>query len=526
MIPRPYQTQAVDAISEALKTHRKVGVVLPTGSGKSLVEAIVIDRIVDTLGFNQCVVITCHLADVVDQLHLSYCQSGRYGKQAIRFTSRNKPKVMTRVVFATIQSMTSSGARKYWTEDPMRKDVAAVVIDEAHQFGTDSYETLTEDLFPKALYIGFSATPYRKNQYSFSQFETVAYAISSKELISQGFLVEPRLYALKMEHMDPAERFASVIKIWKEKEMSRGFVSVVYLRNKQEAQEMRLVAEEANIRVSFVCGEDSEQYCRQLYEDCRQGKVEMIVNVRKLETGVDIPNIGAIFMPYGTSSVVTYLQRIGRGLRLYKGKTKCNVYVFGSAPSIESGKWERIQKEALAARDPMDSVAKLEDDLADLIEDGAPSDRIAWTQEAIRACHLMIDGQMPAVAQLIAEKKFPDKYNKAIASLAPLIHQAQAANPGGEPIPVSAAQNAVLLHRHRFKQDAIARLTGSEAEAILAAFKTYFTTRGPYILQSGPFAGRHVADTPHMYRRHIKDKTNYAIWQKWIRAGSPKSGES
>ncbi|HYX39944.1 MAG TPA: DEAD/DEAH box helicase [Oligoflexus sp.] len=521
MIPRPYQIQAVDAVTEALKTYRKVGAVLPTGSGKSLVEAMVIDRIVDGLTFNQCVVVTCHLTDVIDQLHLSYSEHGRYGKQAMRFTARNKPKMGTKVVFATIQSMTSSGARKYWTENPMRKIVKAVVIDEAHQFGTDSYETLTEDLFPKALYIGFSATPYRKNQYSFSQFETVAYAISSKELITQGFLVPPKLFQLCMEHMEPAERFAGVIKIWQEKEMSRGFVSVVYLRSKQEAQEMRLVAEEAKIRVAYVSGDDSEQYCRQLFEDCRQGKIEMLVNCRKLETGIDIPNIGAIFMPWGTSSVVTYLQRIGRGLRLYRGKTECNVYVFGSSPSIESGKWTRIQREALDARNPLDSVAKLECDLADLIEDGAPSDRIHWTQEAIKACHLMLDGQMPNVAQMIAEKKFPEKYHKSIASLAPLIHQAAASNPDAAQTAASEAQIAILSHKHKFKGNGL-NLTSGEAEAIISAFKKYFS-RGEYILQHGPFAGKHIADTTNMYRRHMtRQGPNWAVYQKWVRAGQPK----
>src|SRR6478735_330481 len=214
MIPRAYQIEAVDAASAALKFNRKIGLVLPTGSGKSLVEILLIDRMVDELRFNQAVLIVSHLADVVDQLHMAYLKHGRYAKQSMRLTSRVKPRMTTKVLFGTVQLLTSASSRQFWTSDPMRKDVVSVIIDEAHQFGCDSYDIMDNVLFPMAKWIGFSATPYRNNQYSFAQFDAVPYAIDSATLIEQGFLVPPRLFEMRLEGTDADERFASVVRIW------------------------------------------------------------------------------------------------------------------------------------------------------------------------------------------------------------------------------------------------------------------------------------------------------------------------
>lgn len=518
MKPRDYQLEAAEKITAAIKINQKVGAVMPTGSGKSLVETMVIDNIVDDLTFNQCVLVVCHITDVVDQLSVAYGLHGKHGKKALRLAPRIKPRVPTKVIFCTIQMLVSEGARKFWTKDPMRKEVTHIIIDEAHQFGTDGYETLHSDLFPFAKIIGFSATPYRRNQYSFSQFDVLAYSIDTKTLIQRGFLCPPKLFTLNMEEMDSAERYAAVIKIFLEKERERGLVSVVYLRSRNEAQEMQLVAEEAGVKVAFISGESSQTECRELYAKARSGDIEMICNVKKLETGIDIPGIGAIFMPFGTNSVVTYLQRIGRALRPFTGKREAHVYVFGDAPSVEGGKWQRIQRDALEARDPLDPLLNLEDELLDLIEEGAPAARIAWTREAIKACELLLAGNMKSVAELISEKRFPDKYSKALAKLAPMIKDKEVTE--SVRIPISEAQISILSLHHKFRHEHIKNLSIGEAGAIIGALSDYFA-RDAFILQQGPFAGTHIADTPPMYRRHIKDRENLKLWKEWIRAGRP-----
>lgn len=519
MIPRQYQLEAVDAVSNALKHHRKVGAVLPTGSGKSLVETMLCDRICDGLGFNQAVLVVSHLTDVVDQLHHAYATHGRYAKNSLRLNARQKPRVLSKVLFGTVQGLTTNGSRSYWNSDPMRKDVVVVLIDEAHQLGCDSYDILINDLFPLAKVIGFSATPFRSNQYSFSQFDVVPFAIDTQTLIDQGFLARPQLFQLRFEGTDSAERFASIIKIWRERERERGLVSIVYLRTTAEAQEMRLVAEQEGIKVDYVDGQSPEAFCRNLFARARAGEVEIIVNCRKLETGIDIPNIGSVFMPFGTGSVVTYLQRVGRALRVYPGKALAHIYVMGDAPSIERGEWQKIHAAALKAKKALDPIEKLAEELQALEEDAAPAHRIAWTKAAIEACERLQSGNMRSLAELIAEKRFPPKYARAIQEITRRI-QPERIPEGAFEKPLSESQNSVLVRRHGFPQESVQKLSSAEAGAILGAISDFYA-RSPWILQTGPHAGKHIADTPTMYRRHLKDPANRILWQKWIKAGRP-----
>lgn len=514
MLPRPYQKEAIDRITAALQIHDRVGAVMPTGSGKSLVETCVIDNLCDSLKFNECVLVVCHITDVVEQLMDTFVKEGRYGKSAVRYTSRTKPRVTSKIVFATSQSVISPRGMSYWHEDPMKKEVKYLLIDEAHRIGTDGSSTMIDTLFPRAKVIGLSATPFRKNQFSFCQFDHVAYAIDTQSLIDAKYLTAPRLFEMKLEGQPEHERFASIFKIWEEKEKARGLVSVVYLQSTQQAQEMRLIFEERKVKVAFVDGSSPEPYCRDLYRRARAGEVEVIVNCRKLETGIDIPNIGAVFMPYQSKSVTSYLQRVGRALRPFGGKDFAHIYVSGSAPSIKEGQWSRLQRDALQAKDPLDCVANLVDDLEQLTEDSAPPERIAWTRSAIQACELLIGNGMRSVAELVAEKRFPQKYNRVIMDVVGRM------GPVGHNDAITEQQIRALTGRHAFKDHDVVRLGSGEAEAILKALDSFYK-RDPFILQSGPHAGKHISETPSMYRRFIKDPGNRALMNRWFAAGKP-----
>lgn len=515
MIPRPYQQEALTLALRAVEQHKSVGLVLPTGSGKSLIECQLIDELLKTLRFGECILVTSHLTDVVEQLQQFYAANGQGAKSAMRMSGRDKPRVSHKVVFATVQTLTSDRGMSYWRDDPMRQVCRYLLIDEAHLFGTDGYLKLI-DALPGVKICGFSATPFRQNQFSFGQFETVAYAIDTHTLIAQGYLCPPKLFEMDMGDMPTSERFASIVRIWRDREAVRRLVSVVYLRSTAEAQEMRLVAENAGIRVEYVSGESSDRFCRELYARSRDSQVDMIVNCKKLETGIDIPNIGAIFMPFATKSVVVYLQRIGRALRPSPGKEMAHVYVYGSAPSIKDGTWKRLHRDAIYAKDPLDPIQNLEDDLEAMEDEGIPEERLAWTRNAIDACRLLIRDGLRPVAELLAEKKFPNKYSRAIREIVGRIHPADTS----ERNPISESQISLLTRKHGFTEADVLKLSAEEAEPLLVALEGYLQ-RNPFILQEGPHMGKHISDTPSMYRRYMRSEANIKVWQRWKKAGEP-----
>lgn len=513
---REYQTEAIEKTLAAITDFPSVGVVMPTGSGKSFVQIKIIEQLMSRLAFGEGIIVVAHISDVVDQLMDAFALHSAFKNNAFRLKGNEKPRINSKVFYTTIQTLVGDRAKEFFRQGLTRKTIKYILIDEAHTFGCDSYDIMINDMFPDARVIGFSATPYRSNSYSFAQFSTVSYAIDTQTLIDAGFLCQPKLRIMDIGQQSTAERMASVIRIFKAEERSRGFVSVVYTRSKEEAQELRLAFEEANVAVDFVSGESTEKFCRDLYARARRGAVEVIVNCKKLETGIDIPNIGAIFMPWPIKSVTGYLQRIGRALRQHPGKLSANIYVFGDAPSLKDAKWQRLHKDAVTARDPLDPIEALVDDLEDMQGEAASEERIAWTRTAIEVCQELLKQDLRPIAELIAEKRFPQRYNRAIQKImAKLVKK-----PGSVSL-ASEAQIDALTHSHGFRREDIIRLSECEAQSLIVALNAYLH-RDPYVLKQGPHAGKHIGDTPPMYRRYIKDPVNKSLWLKWVQHGRPE----
>ena len=517
---REYQVEAIEKTLKAVADFPTVGVVMPTGSGKSYVQGRIIDKLISGLSFGEGILVVSHISDVVDQLMDDFVKHSPHKNNAFRLKGNDKPRIASKVFYSTIQTLIGDRAKEFFRSGLTKKQIKFIIIDEAHLFGCDSYDIMTQEMFPFARVIGFSATPFRANQYSFSQFSTISYAIDTQSLIDLGFLCPPKLVVMDIGRQSASERMASVIRIFKAEERARGFVSVVYTRTKEEAQELRLAFEEANVKVEYVSGESNDKFCRDLYRRARNGSVEVIVNCRKLETGIDIPNIASIFMPWPIKSVTGYLQRIGRALRQFPGKVSANIYVFGDAPSLKDAKWQRLHKDAVTARNPLDPIENLVDDLEDLQANDAPEERIAWTQTAIEACRDLIKNDLRPIAELLAEKRFPQRYNRAIKKLMSTIVK----KPGSVSL-ASEAQIVALTHSHGFRKEDINRLSECEAQSLLACLDGYLQ-RDPYVLKQGPHAGKHIGETPPMYRRYIKDPVNKSLWLKWVQSGRPEECQS
>ena len=62
---------------------------------------------------------------------------------------------------------------------------------------------------------------------------------------------------------------------------------------------------------------------KQMVEDFRQGKIQVLVNVDVFSEGFDCPDVEFVQMARPTLSLAKYLQQVGRGLRKTDGKETC-----------------------------------------------------------------------------------------------------------------------------------------------------------------------------------------------------------
>lgn len=510
---RPYQSDAAKAILEDIKTFDSCSAVLPTGSGKTLILVELIDKIRDRLPLDGMILVLCHLSDPLYQLYEAYCQFGDRPKRVIKWKgSMFSNSLSVDTVFASMQKMAKS--EDFWRRRNKQKMVrhpSYIIIDEAHAYGAHSYNQIRK-FFPNAKIIGLSATPYRNNKFSFSLFEKVSYTIAMGELIKLGYLVEPRLTQITLEDTSDAGRIAMCYKIWLEKEKPRGLPTIIYFPTTDHAKAAE-AALSGKARVAYMDGSTSHGRVTQVVTSAKKGELDIIVNCQKLETGIDIPPIGSIMMPYKCGSVSRYIQRVGRGLRLYEGKTHCNVYLCGDSPSIEKGEWVKLHNDSLKVKETLPS-----DELIDGLEDIADRDfhLIKWTKEAIEACEKLESSDMITLANHLAKRRFPKKYDRHLQEI---MHYAKTTSENKSP--ATEEQIFILKETLGFEDRAVRNLSQREADALLNGFRRW-VHRDPWIIKRGPYIGKHPAEVPGLYKKHCNDPQVKATFYDWYRAGKPR----
>ena len=98
------------------------------------------------------------------------------------------------------------------------------------------------------------------------------------------------------------------------------FVFCVSKRHCDEAMRS-LPSDEAAI----ITGETPHAERTKILQAAREGHIRYLLSVNCLMTGVDIPNYDCVAWLRPTESLGLYIQGIGRGLRLFEGKSRCLV---------------------------------------------------------------------------------------------------------------------------------------------------------------------------------------------------------
>ncbi len=347
---RDYQTEAVDkTIRHFQRSSDPALIVLPTGAGKSLVIAE-LARIA-----RGRVLVLAHVKELVEQNHAKY--EAYDLKAGIFSASMNRKDHNDKVIFGSIQSVARA-------PDEFFKDFSLIVIDECHRISLEEdsqYHQVFKKLRhqnEKVFFLGLTATPYRLGMgwvynYHYHEilrtkeerfFKHCIYELPLSFMIKNKYLTRPikidspvACYDFsKLEINDETGRFLTqeIEKILNDSaRVTPGIVKHIT----QEAQSRRGVmlftstVKHAREVLSYlpeglsaiVTGETPQDERDKLIKDFKDQKLKFLVNVSVLTTGFDAPHVDLIAILRPTESISLYQQIVGRGLRLYEGKTDC-----------------------------------------------------------------------------------------------------------------------------------------------------------------------------------------------------------
>ena len=189
---RPYQTQAKDAVlSEWDKGHRKTLLVLPTGTGKTVVFAKVVESRVNQGGR---ALILAHRGELLTQA-ADKIRTAAGIECALEKAESTSLGSMYPVTIGSVQSLAQPKRLARFPHDYFTD----IVVDEAHHCLSDSYQRVLAH-FPDANILGVTATPDRGDMKNLGQFfDSKAFEYTMPQAIKEKYLCPIKAQMIPLE---------------------------------------------------------------------------------------------------------------------------------------------------------------------------------------------------------------------------------------------------------------------------------------------------------------------------------------
>lgn len=324
---RPYQEQAKNAIqAEWAKGYRKTLLVLPTGTGKTIVFSKLTE---DLVREGERVLILAHRGELLDQAADKMAQATGL-KCAVEKAENSSLDSWYRVVVGSVQSLMRETRLEQFSPDHF----GSIIVDEAHHAISDSYQRVL-NYFEEAKVLGVTATPDRGDMRNLgTYFESLAYEYTLPRAIKDGYLspIKAQTIPLTLDlsgvrqqagdfstsdlgsALDPylhqiADEMVKTV-------MDRK--TLVFLPLIATSQKFTEILKDRGFRAAEVNGESKDR--TEILQDFADGRYNVLCNSMLLTEGYDHPAIDCVVVLRPTKIRSLYSQMVGRGTRLHEGK--------------------------------------------------------------------------------------------------------------------------------------------------------------------------------------------------------------
>lgn len=373
---RDYQDEAVDHVAYAVGEDgkRRVVVVLPTGSGKTVVfGALAHAWLSDDMGR---VLVLAHRDELIQQAAAKL--SLWIPRHLIGVVKAGKNEVDAPVVVASVQTLRNDRRLA------QAGRFGLVVVDEAHHASAASYKKILGELGAFTdhgpIVVGVTATPKRGDGVRLDDvFEGVVYAKTYSEMVAARYLapVESRVFDL-IEHAgkaklgidgDYAEGWLEgvmlranapdkIVEAWKREAYDRP--TIVFTPTVSVAKAVAEAFNGAGVSAAWVSGAMPTTERRAVLAGLAAGRIRVVANCAVLTEGFDEPSVSCIVVGRPTMNETLYIQMVGRGTRIHEGKQSCLILdMVGCADQLQldavvelGGRRAPAGRDAAASADP------------------------------------------------------------------------------------------------------------------------------------------------------------------------------
>ena len=372
---RPHQETAVEMLRDSIRRgNKRVILAAPCSFGKTRTAAWLL---AEAAKKGKKGVFICDRIKLVEQALADFDQHNLNVGVIQGQHYRYNPKADIQI--ASIQTL----ARR---RDKIAFDFA--IVDEAHTH----YDMLTHymEAYNAVPFIGLTATPFSKGLGK--HWQDLVVPATTEELLDKGYLTPVKYYGgstvdlkgVKTKRLptggsdfDPkssAERYeksvtvtGDIVKNWLK--LGENSQTIAFAPSIKHSKFLVDEFRKAGVSAEHIDGYMDPEEREWLFEAHDRGEFKILSCSRLLNTGYDAPRVRCIIDAFPTKSLITYVQRIGRVLRLWDGTyedgtTKDYSIVLDHAGNVQRlGKVEYIVPESLddGERDFSESKTTKED---------------------------------------------------------------------------------------------------------------------------------------------------------------------
>jgi superfamily II DNA or RNA helicase len=319
----PHQLQAMQALRDTIGRQKKRRVCLqsPTGSGKTELACHIVTG---ALTKGNTVAFCVPRLSLIDQSFERFVSNGVDPAQ-LGVVQGDHPwsRPDAPIKVCSVQTL----ARRE------RPASTVVIVDEAHISSKAITDWMAEE--PDALFIGLSATPWRKGM--LEEYRDLIKVASIHELIEAGRLCKfktfapshPDLSGIKTvagdyhegqlsERMRQPKLVADVVQTWMSN--GKGRPTFVFCVDTAHAAKLHAEFTQHGVRSAYVDALVEREDRRDMLDRLESGELEVICSIGTLNIGVDLPCVSCISYARPTRSEMLFVQSLGRGLRVCEGK--------------------------------------------------------------------------------------------------------------------------------------------------------------------------------------------------------------
>lgn len=333
---REYQDTLISEARTALSQTKHIIIQSPTGSGKGVL-------IGSMAGMSKYrVIVLAHSEEILKQ---DAAHTRKWGLDTYEVYARTKRIPESRCCVMMAQTLRQRLKKPEWAE--WFSSFGFIIIDECHRAEFDF--VFEQPGVSDTFVVGLSASPARYGQMRQLGLDYGAVVVGPQvsDLVRDGYLCRCRLFSLDAPSLDDVEwsyargdynlgqmaakfksraRYVGAVENYQR--ICNGEKCLVFCCSSEQTIELTKAFCDAGIDARYCLSGDfdeDEEYSgerKDVVDAFSRGEFKVLVNFGLFTTGIDIPDIKVVMLMFSTTSLVKYLQCLGRASRIARGKHK------------------------------------------------------------------------------------------------------------------------------------------------------------------------------------------------------------